>query len=137
MVGDEEVTACFSKMQRSSFNGLQRLRGANVVDLLRLAACRRVLQVVKYSSFSTAAVLMGGGQLVNFYGPNNSAIANYEDLARVHFFTPDVDPVLLNQSVVGEPLAAQDALGCTADNIFCHHTPQVVARPPKGLPGRR
>ena len=40
------------------------------VDLFRMAACRRILQVSKMSSFSTTAAAMGGGELVNFQRRN-------------------------------------------------------------------
>ena len=41
-----------------------------VVDLFRLSRCKRVLQVARYSSFSSTAAIIGGGELVNFMGQN-------------------------------------------------------------------
>jgi len=110
--------ACHSPAQAKEYAALGRLRAANVVDMQRFAACRRVLQVAKYSSYSTSASLMGSGRLINFYGLNGSAIALRAPLVRPLFFTPSLPD---NGSVVGEPLVSQDAAGCTADNLFCKH----------------
>lgn len=124
---DEELNACLSRTQRAYYSALGSMRGTNVLDLMRFASCDRVLQISKYSSFSTAAALLGDLPLVNFYGPNGSAIDGVKEVARVEFFTPPVSAALLKASVVGEPLNAKDSIGCTADNLFCRHTPEVDA----------
>ena len=41
-----------------------------VVDFFRLTRCKRILQIAKYSSFSSTAAIVGGGELVNFMGRN-------------------------------------------------------------------
>lgn len=125
VVDADAASSCFSRTQRLVYALLTRLRGTNVLDMMRFATCDRILQVAKYSSFSTAAALLGDVPLINFYGPAGSAIVGMKDLARVEFFTPPVDESMLNRSVVGEPLTARDSLGCTADNVFCKHTPEV------------
>ena len=113
-------------VQRTLLAALRVLRGDNIVDVMRFAACGRVLQVVKYSSYSTAAALIGHIPLVNFFG-NTSHVRLYQDLLpSLIYYLPDVDvEKLKNTSLVGEIFQAESAAGCTADNVFCRHTQAV------------
>ena len=96
----------------------------NVLDMWRLAACARIMQVAKYSSFSVTAAALGGTPLLNFYGDNGDArfgIAYVAPLLQnVTFVTPPVEPEALQRPVVGEHDAGNLG-GCSPDDLFCDH----------------
>lgn len=70
----------------------------DVFEYFNLMACKRILQGIKYSTFSLSAALIAQKELVNFHSgdPGNSGDSGENRRWLLHLWKPCVDVRILN-----------------------------------------